>query len=42
MNNKKEILLKYYVSIYRPMLEKEKKKAREERIQPNYKYDAAA
>jgi len=42
MSNKKEILLKNYVAIYRPILAKEKRKEREERIQKNYNYDLAA
>jgi len=33
MSNKKEILLKNYVAIYRPILAEEKRKEREERIQ---------
>ena len=42
MNNKKEILLRNYVAIYRPILAKEKRKAIEKEIQVNYKYDVAA
>lgn len=49
MSNKKEILLKIYVAIFRPILAKEKRKEREEKrkereekIQKNYNSDLAA
>ena len=42
MSNKKEILLKNYVAIYRPILAKEKRKEKEERMQNDFKYDLAA
>ena len=42
MSNKKENLLKKYVTFYRPILAKDKRKEREERMKKNYNYDVAA
>jgi len=42
MNNKKKIILENYVKIYRPILEKEKKKTMQEIIQTSSSHDSAA
>jgi hypothetical protein len=40
--NKKEKLLKNYIQIYRPILEREKKKQRENKMPIDFNYEVAA